>query len=163
MDAVVGLGANLGDPAATLVSAVGALSLLGSVTAISTLYETDPVGPPQPAYLNAAVRIGFEGSARELLSALLDIERHHGRVRRDRWGPRSLDLDLLWIAGVEVLEDGLVVPHPRLAERRFALVPLLDVAPDAAHPRTGAPLRDWLASLPEGGIRYHPAPGWRPG
>jgi 2-amino-4-hydroxy-6-hydroxymethyldihydropteridine diphosphokinase len=161
MDAVVGLGANLGDPAATLVAAVAELSLVGRVTAISALYETDPVGPPQPAYLNAAVRVRFEGPARGLLGALLDIERRHGRVRRDRWGPRTLDLDLLWIAGEAVIEDGLVVPHPRLAERRFALVPLLEVAPEARHPLSGALLRGWLDALPEGGLRPATAPDWR--
>jgi 2-amino-4-hydroxy-6-hydroxymethyldihydropteridine diphosphokinase len=152
MDAVVGLGANLGDRASTLAAAVAALSEAGEVTAVSALYETEPVGPPQPAYLNAAVRLDFGGTPRELLEVLLAVERRFGRVRRERFGPRTLDLDLLWIAGVQVDEEDLVVPHPRLGERRFALEPLLDVAPEALDPRTGQGISAWLQRLPAGGV-----------
>lgn len=160
MDVVVGLGSSLGDRASTLVSAVAELSRLGTITAVSALYETDPVGPPQPAYLNAAARVELVLSARELLDSLLEIERRHGRTRRERWGPRTLDLDILWILGQDVREHDLVVPHARLFERRFALVPLLDVAPDARDPRSGAALRAWLDALPDGGVVRIAAPTW---
>lgn len=152
VDVVVGLGANLGDRRATLVAAVSALARLGAIQAVSSLYETEPVGPPQPAYLNAAVRGIFPLSPGELLQALLRIEQAFGRIRGERWGPRIIDLDILWIRGLAVTEDALVVPHPRLAERRFALVPLLDVEPEARHPMTGEPLSSWLSALPAGGL-----------
>ena len=102
------------------------------VTRRSTLYETAPVGPPQPNYLNAALRVDFRLGARALLERCLEIERAHGRdrARELRWGPRTLDLDILYIDGEEIEESDLVVPHPRLEERAFALVPLLDVAPE---------------------------------
>jgi 2-amino-4-hydroxy-6-hydroxymethyldihydropteridine diphosphokinase len=153
LDAVIGLGSNLDDPGALLVRAVAELGALGSVTGVSSLYETDPVGPPQPAYLNAAVRMDFRGAPRSLLGALLAIEQRHGRIRRERNGPRTLDLDILWISGKSVADPDLVVPHPRLAERRFALIPLLDVAPAAVDPVSREPLARWLERLPEGGIR----------
>ena len=162
MDVVVGLGGNLGDREATLASAVSELGALGTVLAVSALYETAPVGPPQPAYLNAAARVETPRSPRALLDGLLAIERRHGRERAQKWGPRTLDLDILWILGAVVSEDDLVVPHARLRERRFALVPLLDVAPDARHPTTDEPLRDWVAELPDEGIRRVEPPLWAP-
>ena len=140
LDVVVGLGSNLGDRAATLASAVRALASLPStrVVAESARVETAPVGgPPQGPYLNGAVRLSTELSPRALLDGLLAIERAHGRERRERWGPRTLDLDVLWIAGLVVDEPGLVVPHPRLREREFALRPLLEVAAGAVDPSTG--------------------------
>jgi 2-amino-4-hydroxy-6-hydroxymethyldihydropteridine diphosphokinase len=137
--AVVGLGANLGDRLATLRAAVGDLSQVTRVLTTSRVYESAPVGPSQPDYLNAAVLVAWDGTALELLDALLAIEQRHGRVRGERWGPRTLDLDVLWIDGVVVDEPRLRIPHPHLAERAFAVVPLLDVAPDARDPRTGAP------------------------
>lgn len=139
LDVVVGLGSNLGDRAATLASAVRAIDGLDGtkVVAESALVETEPVGgPPQGRYLNGAVRVSTELSPRALLDGLLAIERSHGRERRERWGPRTLDLDVLWIAGLAIDVPGLVVPHPRLVERPFALMPLLEVAPDATHPLT---------------------------
>jgi 2-amino-4-hydroxy-6-hydroxymethyldihydropteridine diphosphokinase len=138
LDAVIGLGANLGDRRATLQGAVRRLAAIAEVVAVSSLYETVPVGgPPQPAYLNAAIRLSYEGSPRALLAALLAIERDAGRERRERWGPRILDLDILWIRGVVCSEPGLAVPHPRLRERAFALYPLRDVAADARDPSDG--------------------------
>jgi 2-amino-4-hydroxy-6-hydroxymethyldihydropteridine diphosphokinase len=128
---VVGLGSNLGDRRATLRSACDALAALPGceLQACSALYETEPVGPPQPRYLNAAVRLASELGPRELLACLLEIERRHGRQRRERNGPRTLDLDILW-ASRAYTDEGLTVPHARLPERAFALAPLLDVAPE---------------------------------
>lgn len=162
LDAVVGLGANLGDRRTTLGRAVAALFAEPGIRgrAVSALYETDPVGPPQPDYLNAAVRLELDGTPEALLDVLQAIEQQSGRTRTDRWGPRTLDLDLLWLDGVEVAAARLVVPHPHLHERRFALAPLLDVAPDAVDPRTGTPLVHALDGLAEGGIRRLAGPEW---
>lgn len=100
----------------------------------SRVYETAPVGgPEQGPFLNAAIAVAWEGEPIALLDVLQEIERALRRTRETRWGPRTIDLDVLWIDGVEVADDRLVVPHPRLRERAFALRPLLDVAPDAPY------------------------------
>ncbi len=133
------LGANLGDPAATLAAALGALACLGSVDGVSRLWATDPVGgpPDQPMYLNAVV--GWRpapawGCPERALAALLAIEAGLGRVRREPWGPRHLDLDLLdWRDGCSGGRRPRlrrpVLPHPRAHERAFVLVPWAEVAP----------------------------------
>lgn len=136
--AVVGFGANLGDRLPTMRAGLAALGSVARVERTSHVYETAPIGPPQPAYLNAAALVTWEGTAEGLLDALLAIEAKLGRVRGgERFGPRTLDLDVLWIEGH--VEEGprLVVPHPRLRERAFAVIPLLEVAPGARDPRTG--------------------------
>jgi 2-amino-4-hydroxy-6-hydroxymethyldihydropteridine diphosphokinase len=138
MRAVVGLGSNVGDRAAHLRAAVVAIGRIAVLEARSGVYETAPVGgPPQGDFLNAAVRVSTTLSPLALLDELLRIERALGRVRRERWGPRVIDLDVLWIEGTVVDDPRLVVPHPRLRERAFALVPLLEVAPGAVDPQTG--------------------------
>jgi 2-amino-4-hydroxy-6-hydroxymethyldihydropteridine diphosphokinase len=137
MDCVIGLGSNLGDRRQTLRLAVKTLRSTGAVTAVSCLYESEAVGPPQPPFLNAAVRLRSSTTPDELLGRLKHIEDSFGRQRLERWGARTLDLDVLWIAGLCVASPHLTVPHPHLAERAFALRPLLDVAPDATHPTTG--------------------------
>lgn len=153
LDVVLGLGSNLGDRAAQLEFAVARLAEITTIVAVSSLYETAPVGPPQPHFLNAAVRLSTACAASELLTAALEIERLAGRERRERWGPRTLDLDLLWIRGRCVDAEELTVPHPRLQERPFALLPLLEVAPDAADPRTGARYAALAAALDCSGVR----------
>jgi 2-amino-4-hydroxy-6-hydroxymethyldihydropteridine diphosphokinase len=134
--AYIGLGSNLGDREENLRGALERLSELGPLRA-SSFRETDPVGvTDQPRFLNAAAELETELGARELLGRLLEIERGLGRDRavETRWGPRTIDLDLL-LYGDEVLDEpGLTVPHPRLAERRFALEPLNELAPDLALP-----------------------------
>ena len=129
--AFLGLGSNLGDRAAHLRAAVEALRRLGPV-AVSPVYETEPVGGPdgQGPYLNLVVELETGASPRELLDTCQRLENAAGRVRSVRWGPRTLDVDVLWVEGVTVDEDDLVVPHPRLWERRFVLAPLHDLAPD---------------------------------
>ncbi|MGH7438284.1 MAG: 2-amino-4-hydroxy-6-hydroxymethyldihydropteridine diphosphokinase [Polyangiaceae bacterium] len=152
MHAVVGLGANLGDRLAALRAALEGLARVATVEKVSSVYATAPVGgPPQPDYLNAAVLVETELRPRELLHALLAIESTLGRVRRERNGPRVIDLDVLWIEGVVVKSEELEVPHPRLAERAFALVPMLEVAPGARDPRTGV-----AYVAPEGEVRIVP-------
>jgi 2-amino-4-hydroxy-6-hydroxymethyldihydropteridine diphosphokinase len=162
MDVVIGLGSNLGDRRRTLSSSIEGLRGFLTVTAVSPLYETEAVGPPQPDYLNAAVRgVYAGGDALGLLGRLLELERTHGRERRVRWGPRTLDLDILWISDLEVSFPELVVPHPHLQERQFALLPLLDVAPGARHPRTGELLGKWLESLGPSAVRQVEGPEWQ--
>jgi 2-amino-4-hydroxy-6-hydroxymethyldihydropteridine diphosphokinase len=139
--AYVGLGANLGSREETLRRAV---ELLGDadgveVVAVSELRETDPVGVvDQPRFLNGAVEVDTIRTPRELLDLLLEIERSLARVREERWGPRTVDLDLLVYGGEEVDEPGLRVPHPHLHERRFALEPLADLDPELEVPGCGA-------------------------
>ena len=140
--AYVGLGANLGLREETLRRAV---ELLGDtehvdMIAVSELRETDPVGVvDQPRFLNGATAIDTTLSPRALLNALLGIERELGRIRGDeRWGPRTVDLDLLLYGDKIVDEPGLSVPHPRLYERRFALEPLAELDPDLEIPGCGA-------------------------
>jgi 2-amino-4-hydroxy-6-hydroxymethyldihydropteridine diphosphokinase len=139
---VVGFGANLGDRLGTMRAALRELSREAEVVATSRVYESPPFGGmPQPPYLNAAALLrepaSLPDAAFVLLDALLAIEARLGRVRRERWGPRTLDLDILWIDGVRVDAPRLVVPHPYLRERAFALAPLLDLVPDARDPLTG--------------------------
>jgi 2-amino-4-hydroxy-6-hydroxymethyldihydropteridine diphosphokinase len=152
LDAVIGLGSNLGDSRAMLCEAARRLGAVGEIQAHSALYESEPVGPPQPSFRNAAVRLLAELSPDALLDALLDIERGLGRVRRERWGPRLIDLDVLWLAGAAFVSDRLVVPHAELRNRAFALCPLLDVAPDAADPHDGVRYADVLAELGRQGV-----------
>lgn len=149
--AFVGLGSNLGEPEALIRSA---LELLASeegieVLAVSTLRETDPVGyEDQPRFLNGAAELATELSPRELLERLLAIERRLGRVRGQgpRFGPRTIDLDLLLYGEETVQEPGLTLPHPRLHERRFALEPLAELDPALELPGRG-PVQALLAGL----------------
>ena len=141
MRAYVGVGANLGDREATISRAVALLDEAEGVDVVeaSTLVETEPWGPvPQPPFLNGAIGVETELEPSALLEVLLDVERALGRVRDgERWGPRTIDLDLLLYGEIVVDEPGLTVPHPRLVERRFALEPLAELAPDALVPGRG--------------------------
>jgi len=144
--AYIGLGSNLGDRGAALQSA---LDLLGDdVVAASSLRETDPVGYlDQPRFLNAAAALETGLEPRALLDRLLEVERELGRTRDGpRFGPRTIDLDLLLYADRVIDEPGLVVPHPRLAERRFVLEPLAELDPDLVVPGLGR-VSDLLARL----------------
>jgi 2-amino-4-hydroxy-6-hydroxymethyldihydropteridine diphosphokinase len=135
---VVGIGANLGDRLATMRAAVCELGRVAHVERTSRVYATAPVGPvPQAEFLNAAALVLYEGTPERLLDELLAIEVRLGRVRREKWGPRTIDLDLLWAEDVVVEGPRLKLPHPQLSVRAFALVPLLELVPDAANPRTG--------------------------
>jgi 2-amino-4-hydroxy-6-hydroxymethyldihydropteridine diphosphokinase len=141
MRAYVGLGANLGDREATIGRALRLLDEAEGVdvVAVSALRETEPWGPvDQPWFLNGAVALDTTLTPRQLLETLLDVERRLGRVRGgERYGPRTIDLDLLLYDDVVTVEPGLTLPHPRLHERRFALEPLADLAPEAVVPGRG--------------------------
>ena len=150
MDLVLGLGSNLGDRLANLREAVASISKLAGVIVVarSKVYETDPVGgPEQGAFLNAAVRVECTLAPIALLDALQAIEHDLGRVRTVRWGARTIDIDVLWIAdGTTIADPRLEVPHPSLHERAFAVLPLLDVAPDAV-PRVEGAVRETRHSI----------------
>jgi 2-amino-4-hydroxy-6-hydroxymethyldihydropteridine diphosphokinase len=148
--AYVGLGANLGDREATLRAAIAALDATEGVqvSAVSALRETEPVGYlDQPRFLNGAVALEATLAPRELLDALLAVERSLGRTRGGpRFGPRTIDLDLLLYGEESIDEQGLTVPHPRLHERAFALEPLAELDPDLVVPGHG-PLETLLRKL----------------
>lgn len=148
--AYVGLGANLGPKEVTLLRAVDLLAAERGIEVLelSQLRETDPVGEiEQPQFLNGAVALETTLEARELLDALLRIEQELGRVRDgERWGPRTIDLDLLLYGDAVVDEPGLRVPHPHLHERRFALEPLAELEPELRIPGRGA-VSELLARL----------------
>lgn len=125
--AFLGLGTNLGERRRYLRDAVAALV---DVTAVSPVYETEPVGgPEQGAFLNIVVELETSMTAMELLETCWDLERSAGRERRERWGPRTLDVDILWIDGEKWEEERLSVPHPRMHQRNFVMRPLLDLDP----------------------------------
>ena len=135
--AVIGLGGNVGDVASAFRSALEAIDRAegNRVVAVSSLYRTAPVGGvEQDDFLNAAALVATTLDPTALHALLAAIERDHGRVRDERWGPRTLDLDLLWFGGLAIASPELEVPHPRLHERRFALAPLVELLPDCTDP-----------------------------
>ena len=147
----LGLGSNLGDREANLARARQLLGTRGfRESAASAVYETEPVGgPPQGPFLNQAIGGDDALPARALLAACLEIEQQLGRVRRERNGPRTLDLDILLYGDLVSDEPGLVVPHPRMHERRFVLEPLVEIAAGVRHPVSGATLGELLERCPD--------------
>lgn len=150
-DAYIALGSNIGDRELNMLRAVAEIGRLpdSRVTALSPFYETSPVGNPyQGAFYNAALRLSTTLGARRLLECLLRIEVDtFRRVRTVHHGPRSMDLDLLLYGAQVINEEDLVVPHPRLTERRFVLQPLSDIAPELQHPISGQTMAELLSSL----------------
>ncbi len=147
--AFLGLGSNLGEKAENLRKAVGLLRREGIVVRKqSSLYETEPWGDPnQPLFLNMAIEIetGLEPAA--LLGVLQRIEAEMGRERTRRWGPRVIDLDILFYNHIILNENGLTIPHPLLHEREFVLKPLFEIAPDVVHPSLGTSVRELFFGL----------------
>lgn len=150
----IALGSNLGDSRRILDGALRALdqSVGVRLEAVSGYYRTAPVGPPQPDYLNACAVLSTTRSPLELLDLLLTIEAHFGRQRRERWGPRLLDLDLLLYAEQVVQVPRLQVPHPRMRERAFVLVPLAEIAPHWRDPVTGEAIATLLQRVDPTGV-----------
>lgn len=131
----IGLGSNLGDRRSNLEAAVRAIGMFPGYRVLkrSSWIETDPVGgPAQGRYLNGVIEIDTKESPRACLDRLLEIEHILGRVRRERWGPRTIDLDILLWRDDTIEEEGLRVPHPRMTERMFVLAPLAEIAPGLA-------------------------------
>jgi 2-amino-4-hydroxy-6-hydroxymethyldihydropteridine diphosphokinase len=148
----IALGSNLGDRAANLRTALEMLAQTAgiSITAVSAIYETAPVGgPEQDHYLNACAALDTELTPTRLLLMMLDIEEKIGRVRKVRWGPRIIDLDLLLYGEIMMNTPLLELPHPRMSERDFVLIPLADIAPDQIIPGLNQTVALTLAGRPK--------------
>lgn len=159
----IGLGSNLGDRRGHLRRALQGLRALGRPAAVSSLYETAPIGgPDQDPYLNAVVVLETELEPRRLFEQLLRLEREAGRERRRRWAPRTLDLDLLLYGSEELDDPDLTVPHPRMEERRFVLEPLAEVWPEAPLPGGRRPA-DLLEEVADQEARRVEDPSWAAG
>jgi 2-amino-4-hydroxy-6-hydroxymethyldihydropteridine diphosphokinase len=166
----LGLGSNLGNREANLRAALRGLWRMGRVEAVSSLFETEPVGgpfdfaqdrPEQPPFYNAACRLESGLEPRPLLRFLQGLERELGRrPARERWAPRPLDLDILLYEERVVDEEGLAVPHRRLAQRPFVLVPLAEIAAELRHPAEGKTIGELLAAAGTEGVRRVAAAGW---
>ena len=145
------LGSNLGDRAANLRTAIAQLGRVGKAVAVSSFYETEPVElAAQPWFLNCAVKLDTEKMPRQLIAGILALEQGMGRQRKQKKGPRIIDIDIL-LFGSSIIEiPSLTVPHPKLHERRFVLEPLAEIAPDARHPVFKRTMRELRDALPPG-------------
>jgi 2-amino-4-hydroxy-6-hydroxymethyldihydropteridine diphosphokinase len=145
------LGSNLGDRAAHLNAAIDRMNALGKVMAVSSFYETEPVElTAQPWFLNCAVELDTEKMPKQLLAAILDIEKEMGRRRIQKKGPRTLDIDILLFGNSIIKTKGLTIPHPAMHQRRFVLEPLAAIAPDVRHPVFKRTIRELKDALPPG-------------
>ncbi|MCW6053973.1 2-amino-4-hydroxy-6-hydroxymethyldihydropteridine diphosphokinase [Lyngbya sp. CCAP 1446/10] len=150
----IALGSNLGDSLATLKSAIATLNNTPEITvnSYSSWYQTAPVGPPQPDYINACAILEVALEPEQLLATLLEIEIKFNRIRREKWGPRTLDLDLLLYDDLILDTPTLTLPHPRMTERAFVLVPLAEIAPDWVHPVTKSAIAQLLQTVNCSGV-----------
>jgi 2-amino-4-hydroxy-6-hydroxymethyldihydropteridine diphosphokinase len=147
------LGSNLGDRAANLKSAIERLRELGEVVAVSSFYETEPVELiAQPWFLNCVVQLDSEKMPKQLLAGILNLEHEMGRRRKQKKGPRIIDLDILLFGNSIVAMPGLTVPHPAMHERRFVLEPLAEIAPEVRHPVFKRTIRELREQLPTGQV-----------
>ena len=151
-DVLLGLGGNVGDAAATIAAALKRLEEAGvEIVARSALYRTAPWGKTdQPPFVNACAVARTDLHPWALLDRILTVESDLGRRRGERWGPRTIDIDILDYDGLTLDEPGLTLPHPRLTERAFVLIPLAEIAPDRVV--AGRPVRDWAAEADASGV-----------
>jgi len=152
--AFLSLGSNLGDRKATLLAALDALDRGGArIIRRSSFYETAPVGKiDQPRFLNLVVEVATDLTPADLLALCQSVERDLGRVRKERWGPRTVDIDILLYDRLAIQTPSLTIPHPEMTRRRFVLVPLLEIAPDASLP-DGRRLNAFLADVADQDVR----------
>lgn len=145
----IALGGNIGDTKAILEAAIEKLDATPGILleTKSSWYITKAIGPPQPDYLNGCIILRVQMSPEQLLETLLAIEEKFGRVRRERWGPRSLDLDLLLYDDLIMNTPVLQIPHPRMRERAFVLIPLAEIAPDWVEPVSGCVIKDLVKEV----------------
>ena len=157
----LGLGSNVGDRKRHLMRALERLAPQLQVEAISSLYETDPVGPQdQQDFYNAVCRVSTRLTPDELLAHVKQIERDIGRMERERWGPREIDIDILLYGDQVVESPELRIPHLEMNNRAFVLVPLAEVAADVHHPDGGRTIAELVADVDVGGVRLIEDPGW---
>ncbi|WP_310430201.1 2-amino-4-hydroxy-6-hydroxymethyldihydropteridine diphosphokinase [Chamaesiphon sp. VAR_48_metabat_135_sub] len=151
----IGLGSNLGDSRSILIGAIDRLQKHPQIEllAISSWYLTDPIGPPQPDYINGCATIETSLAPLDLLNILQAIESEFGRVRQEIWGARTLDLDLLLYDNLIIDLPTLQIPHPRMIERAFVLVPLAEIAPDSIEPKSGHSIATLCHKLEYSGVK----------
>jgi 2-amino-4-hydroxy-6-hydroxymethyldihydropteridine diphosphokinase len=153
MLAYLSLGSNVGDRAANLQAAIARMSSLGEVVAVSSFYETEPVGfAAQPWFLNCAVKLDTQKTPEQLLAGILSLEQEMGRLRVLKNGPRTIDIDILLVGDSVIKTEGLSIPHPAMHERRFVLEPLAEIAPEVEHPVLKRSIRELRDALPEGQV-----------
>ncbi|WP_156481659.1 MULTISPECIES: 2-amino-4-hydroxy-6-hydroxymethyldihydropteridine diphosphokinase [unclassified Anabaena] len=145
----IALGSNLGDSLAILAAAIQELATIDGIKleTTSSWYRTKAVGPPQPDYINGCAIVQVEMSPQELLETLLAIEQKFGRVRQEHWGARSLDLDILLYDDLMIDTPTLQIPHPRMQQRAFVLVPLAEIAPDWIDPVSGLAIKELVKKV----------------
>ena len=144
----IGIGANIGSVHENFAKALKSIRKCTRVVAVSSLYESNPVGPQdQPKFTNAVIKVETELAPFELLDRLKEIEREIGRKKTKRWGPRVIDLDIIFYGDLVISTDSLVIPHPRAHERRFVLEPLLEIEPTAWHPAKNMAVKDICSKL----------------
>ena len=149
--AYLSLGSNLGDRASNLRAAISQLKAAGLLRAVSGFYETQPVDvPDQPWFLNCVIALETEKTAKQILEFALKTEAYMGRLRMSDKGPRNIDIDIVLFGDQIVDEPGLRIPHPAMAQRRFVLEPLAEIAPEACHPSLRKTAGELLSELPEG-------------
>ncbi|MBP6041516.1 2-amino-4-hydroxy-6-hydroxymethyldihydropteridine diphosphokinase [Candidatus Saccharibacteria bacterium] len=152
----LGLGSNVGDRLTNLQNAVNELNTIGKVSTVSNVYETEPWGKTnQNKFLNACVEIEAQEEVNDLLYKIKQIEQKLGRIERERWGPREIDIDILFYHDQQVSSQRLTVPHPLLHERPFVLIPLREIAADFVHPILGKTISELAEKSPKAGIKIH--------
>jgi 2-amino-4-hydroxy-6-hydroxymethyldihydropteridine diphosphokinase len=151
------LGSNLGDSLKTLESSITVLNSTPGINllAVSSWYRTKPIGPPQPDYLNGCATFNVQQTPEELLTLLQAIELQFGRIRTEKWGARTLDLDLLLYDDLIINTPNLIIPHPRMNERAFVLVPLAEIAADWPEPKSGKVISQLAAVIDTSGVKIY--------